>query len=790
MSQWKKKWSSDNKIIKKQNEPVERENSEITFIKQKLNTIRKRENPKNIPIFENIYEPPQSSILEGMVGSDLVDKYNEAGEKIEDTVDTVNYYKDKITDGYYDARGIYYDTVHTVNYYKDKVDEVLDKVDEVADKSRIKALSKDILNTVDTLNQDPIAKLENLLSSSVDNLSSLSNLSNLGNNFKDLDLLNMNELGDTAGNINSMFKIDVIGIKGVVNKVTGSMNSLSAVFGNITRQLSERINQIKIQIQLFILRINKYIDDTLTKIANALTQNTATEKEIIIFKDQSQKLTTMMLVWYFVYNWYYIIFFLEEEDKILYEFDGNKLKDYNTYLYGAFGPAYRVVETFNWSILKFGSLKKYIPTPVIMILMFFIFFILVSGDFHGSLISNLFNAMRGKYNTSILSLLTIFIVGRYSVGWFFGSEERGDIEMATMVSKQQTIFSICFFLVLFFISMLMYVMWTVAVNIPLGIFFISTYLTLYTFFGVVFYEGFNAGMVITGITNSIDTLEPDLDGEMCSVENMRFGSYPWWKALPMRIINFFKGVVNYASLNMFEILILLMLLGGIGLYKKEWSSAIKGKVGMGNNEGGLLAPNGISNIFKQLFVWLVIINILLIIILCMFLYQKYLVMRELTQPVKEGVGEYDPTLTTRSVIASRNAATSHEEPKISMNAVERLKKMKGSEKSKAHLGYEAERTKREERLAAARAAAAEAAIRKGAPVADRQHHLQEERRRLYPDKGHDEWHSKIIRRPPKGETEEERKKAEEDAIRRYVERTNEGNRSTDEYVKRFEQNKV
>jgi len=695
MSQWKKKWSSDNKIIKKQNEPVERENSEITFIKQKLNTIRKRENPKNIPIFENIYEPPQSSILEGMVGSDLVDKYNEAGEKIEDTVDkfneagekiedtvdTVNYYKDKITDGYYDARGKYYDAVHTVNYYKDKVDEVVDKVDEVADKSRIKALSKDIMNSVDTLNQDPIAKLENQLSSSVDNLSSLSNLSNLGNNFKDLDLLNMNELGDTAGNINSMFKIDVNGIKGVVNKVTGSMNSLSAVFGNITRQLSERIHQIKIQIQLFILRINKYIDETLTKIANALTQNTATEKEIIIFKDQSQKLTTMMLVWYFVYNWYYIIFFLEEEDKILYEFDGNKLKDYNTYLYGAFGPAYRVVETFNWSILKFGSLKKYIPTPVIMILMFFIFFILVSGDFHGSILSNFFNAMRGKYNTSILSLLTIFIVGRYSVGWFFGSEERGDIEMATMVSKQQTIFSICFFLVLFFISMLMYVMWTVAVNIPLGIFFISTYLTLYTFFGVVFYEGFNAGMVITGITNSIDTLEPDLDGEMCSVENMRFGSYAWWKALPMRIINFFKGVVNYASLNMFEILILLMLLGGIGLYKKEWSSAIKGKVGMGNNEGGLLAPNGISNIFKQLFVWLVIINILLIIILCMFLYQKYLVMRELTQPVKEGVGEYDPTLTTRSVIASRNAATSHEEPKISINAVERLKKIREDVKS-------------------------------------------------------------------------------------------------------------
>jgi len=88
-------------------------------------------------------------------------------------------------------------------------------------------------------------------------------------------------------------------------------------------------------------------------------------------------------------------------------------------------------------------------------------------------------------------------------------------------------------------------------------------------------------------------------------------------------------------------------------------------------------------------------------------------MRELTQPVKEGVDEYDPTLTTRSVIASRNEATSHEEPKISMNAVERLKKMKGSEKSKAHLGYEAdvfgEADKAEEDAATARRLQEEAA---------------------------------------------------------------------------------
>ena len=624
MSQWKKKWSPDKKIKKKQNEPLKQENSEIKFIKQKMNTIRKRENPKNIPIFENIYEPPKSSIIEGM-SNDLEDTNTKAGNII---------------------------------------------------KEGTQAVGKDLMNSLGKVNQNPIAKLENQLSSSIDNLSGLSELSNLGDTFKDLDVLNINEFGDTAKNISSMFKIDVKGITKVVNKITGSMRSLSGVIGSVSRQLAERIHQIKIYIELFFRRINKIIDDTLESIANALTQNTATEKEIQIFKDQSQKMTTMMLVWYFVYNWYYIIFFLEKEDEILYEFDGNKLKDYNTYLYGAIGPAYRVIESFNWCILKFGLLKKYIPTPVIMIILFFVFFILVSGNFQGSLLMNFFNAMRGKYDTSILSLLTILIVGRYSVGWFLGDEAKGDIDMASIVSKQGSIFSIGFFSVLLFISTVMYTMWTVAVSIPLGMFFISTYLTLYTFFGVVFYEGLNAGMVITGITNSIDTLEPDLDDEMCSVENMRFGSYPWWRALPKRIINFLKGIVNYTSINMFEILLLLMLLGGIGLYKKEWNSAIKGKVGMSNIDGGLLAPNGISSIFKQLFVWLIIINILLIVILCMFLYKKYVIMKELTQPVKSGIDDYRATSTTRSVVASQNAATSHEEPKISSNAVERLKKIR------------------------------------------------------------------------------------------------------------------
>ena len=180
----------------------------------------------------------------------------------------------------------------------------------------------------------------------------------------------------------------------------------------------------------------------------------------------------------------------------------------------------------------------------------------------------------------------------------------------------------------------------------------------------------------------------------------------------------------------------------------------------------------------------------------MFLYQKYLVMRELTQPVKEGVGEYDPTLTTRSVIASRNTATSHEEPKISMNAVERLKKMKGSETSNDNEMI-TKANEIEERAAAEEAKAvkelqsvsADAKRKEGDDQHDKAQYYGQETEETE-ETGPYEWQSTMIRRRRPNETKEDAEKAEAEGIRRYVERTNKGNLSTDEYAKRFEQNKV
>jgi preprotein translocase subunit SecG len=639
MSKWIKKWSDDKNTY---NEDELEPNDDIQILKKKMRKIQKKHhNPKNIPIFEDIYKPPQSStIIEGMEGNDL-----------ENTTDS-----------------------SSKNVDNEEIGKVIE--DKIKDTVDIKKIGKNWSNTVHSISaSDPIADLENKLSDSLDSLSSFGDIASLGDSFNNLDT---NNFANTADNITDNFKIDTKGIKKVIEEITSSMKTLSMVFAGVFKQLAERVRQYKIYIQLYILKINKHIDVMLTNMANALTQNTATVKEIEIFKGQAQQFTTMMLVWYFVYNWYYIIFFLEKEDNVLFTFNADILKKANTYFYGAFGPACRVIEKFDKAILSFGVLKKWLPTPIIMILLFIVFFILVGNNFQSAIITTFFDSMRGQSSTSILSLLSVVIVVYYSLAWFFGSKINGNMEMTSIVSKQQSIFAICFFLVLFILALIVYVMWTVTVNIPLAMFFISSYLAIYTFFGVVFYEGFNAGSIITGITNSIGNVESDFTADGCTPKDVRIGTWVWFKGLFPRLINYLIEIVNFSAINMFEILIFLMLLGGIGLYRKEWASAIEGKVGMGSSEGGIMSANGIQNVFKQLFIWLVIINVLLLIILGIFLYKKFKTMRELTVSSGHVSQSAAADQTSRSLMASKNPNMQSSGTKLNSQALDRIKKVQES----------------------------------------------------------------------------------------------------------------
>ena len=539
---------------------------------------KQRENPQNIPLFENVYE--------GMENAD--DKQNDyENENQNSTLD---------------------------NILETSPEDVREEIQE-----RAKNFGKKWEDAaVDFQTNNPIVALESQLGDTLDNLGNFQDfdVSSMAQTF---DIGNLTNAGTAAQNVADSFRVDKRGIEKTMNEVTSSMKTLSIVFSNVFRLLGEKIRELKIRIQLIILYMDNYVKLIIRRMANALTQNSATQKEIDIFQQQTQKFITTMLVWYFVYNWYYIVFFLQDEDDIRYTFDGDKIKGYNTFLYGAFGPACRVVESFNWTILQGAKLKNYLPNAVIMLILFFVFFTLVNSNFQGSLLTDFFNAMRGQYSFSILSLISTLIVFRYSIGWFFGSVENGDLQMHSMVAKQQSIFAICFFLVLFIVTFMCYMIWTIAVNIPLAMFFITSYLVLYSFFGVFFYEGLGSFSIITGISNSIDQLEPDLRADSCKYNlHAPLFSSLWFKDMAKYLIEKAKTTVNFLTLSMFEILLLLMLLGGIGLYRKEWTASMVGKVSK-----GFMEPGSMGETFKQLFFWLIIINVLLIVLLCMFLYKKW-----------------------------------------------------------------------------------------------------------------------------------------------------------------------
>ena len=164
--------------------------------------------------------------------------------------------------------------------------------------------------------------------------------------------------------------------------------------------------------------------------------------------------------------------------------------------------------------------------------------------------------------------------------------------------------------------------------------------------GVFVYEGFNCFNIIAGINDTIDTIKPDLTDAACKPEFE-------WSKIPRYIYDWTSRMITYASVNMFEIIIILTLLGGIGVYRKQWTTAAAGKVG-----SIFSGPFSIQESFKHLFTWLILINVLIVILMCMNLYNKY---KLITGIAAGGDGITDITKTDQTM-RSRMAALNNNGP--------------------------------------------------------------------------------------------------------------------------------
>lgn len=593
MTKWIKKWD------KCSNDTGTTEDDDVKSMKTEMkNALKYRsENPKKIDEFEDIYMRPQpSNIVEGLENQeDDDDDDDELGEP----------------------------------------DNPFNLITNT--KKGLSNISDDLKKPV----ANPINSLENDLSNTFDGLSKLGDF--------DMDFGDLFSTDNTISGVSGTeflqnFKDGTKNIEEVATEVSSSMLTISQVISNVFLKIGGYLNAIKLSIMLFMLRVNRYVKTLITNISNALTQNTATEAEIDTFQDQVQKFISILLTWFFVYNWYYIVFFLEDVDNIRYTFEVDEIKKTSKVLYGLIGPACHVLERFDFVIMGIGKkIKKWkTPNALIMVGMFLLFYSLVQMNFQTSLLFTFFNAMRGKYGISLISLSTFGIVGYYALQFMFGQEVDGYMEIQKAVVESNGFFMMCFFIVIMILYFAAYMMWIVAVNVPLGVLLISTYLVVYSFIGVFVHEGFNCFNIISNISDSIDTITPDIGEEACKPEFEI-------SQIPKYIWDWCVRMVNYASINMFEILILLTLLGGIGVYGKDWSTASAGKVGISSSP-----TTNVQQAFKYLFTWLILINILLIVILCIYLYRKMKVIWDLQTGTSGVTDKFQTGQTMRSRMAGLN----------------------------------------------------------------------------------------------------------------------------------------
>jgi len=453
--------------------------------------------------------------------------------------------------------------------------------------------------------------------------------------------------------IESAEKDDTNGFKGVeggLSKLNDSHPAIGGflyVFYSIFKRTFDQIANIDQSIGQFILNFQESVNKISTKIANSLTQNTATESEIVIFKDQILKFVTIFLTWLFVYNWYYVIFYLKEADNVRYTFkfdsmDPNRTPGTNIgLLYILFGPSLRILEWLNYLIVILPACiarEWKMSNNVIFILMCLIVVFLVLVKFQTTIMYNFV----GSFNYSryfqehffenmtkidplfISTYLFVFgFVFIYAWQIFFGvNTGKVNTFCRDLMSSGSTLVFM-FGALVFFLSFLAYFAYAFFVNVPIGITFFYGFIVLYSFFAIPFYSG----------TSSLDTIQHMshviFQFSLATHDEDDDTTFQLSK-IPTYIYRFFKNTANWTMNFIFEILAILILVSGLCIYLANYrSTSLEKSMSIGN----ISAP--VHAAFKNLFTWLILINVLLIILFVMYIRHKYNCVKELIRLEQE-----------------------------------------------------------------------------------------------------------------------------------------------------------
>ena len=413
--------------------------------------------------------------------------------------------------------------------------------------------------------------------------------------------------------------------------------------------------------------------------------------ELTIFRKQITSFLNIILIWVFLYNWYYVMFFLQPEERFHLDIDANIFFNQNagevkaateqaeksglprfaipfikkeyTLLYNLVGPALRVPEFFNWLIVECigtsiqnwkypegsdrkNAGKQIIPNYLLFIAMAFIVIILVSANVPNSIMVDFFNSfstfsfsLNNPINPSILSIFSTAIVFWYGTNVMinFCSNTFG------MLIRGPNIFFGMGAILLCLIFCILYGMYLLYICLPIGMISTTAYFFIYTFLAIVLYNGINLGTTIRAISNSVFKMSDLFDSEdidTCKNSGAinsqwtfysllkNLASWSWWKNLPFVIGKWIRKITLYMFAFLFEIIMILMLLGGIDKYRKNYQTVLfkKATTDSVGSLGKVIvndASQKVQSSLKQLFTWLIGINVILIVLFFIAMRWKY-----------------------------------------------------------------------------------------------------------------------------------------------------------------------
>jgi polyhydroxyalkanoate synthesis regulator phasin len=486
----------------------------------------------------------------------------------------------------------------------------------------------------------------------------------------------------------------------IAKAMKNAVKSLSLIMKFIFFQISSYLRLFFKSIQLIMLNFNSYVQASAIKMASALTGNPNEYYqdpsgnaggifELKIFKQQIQSFLILLMVWIFLYNWYYVMFFLQPEERfnlhistIPYfnrnagEMKANMLDAEKrgfpsfatpfiptqyTMLYGLIGPALRVPEMINWLIVDcigsniqqwtYGSdagkklaNKQVIPNYMLFLFMAFIIIILVSAGVPNVIMIDFFNSFSfsSAVGYSIISIISLMIVFGYGIILLF----KFWIANFYPLMKSGSFVAIGISILCILITGIAYGYYLFSFCVPMGVIAVSTYFFLYTFLAIVLYNGVNIGTVLRQISNSVFKMTDILDAnnlDVCKDPNAiswtwrsTFMNGRWWLGRPYALFKWVWKLWLYALSFLFEIIMIVMLLGGINIYRRNYQTVLFKKatttsVGSLGKAAVNQVGDSIKSSLKQLFTWLIMINVILIVLFFIAIRWKYRSITELIE---------------------------------------------------------------------------------------------------------------------------------------------------------------